>query len=82
MKKQLYYRQCLLVKKVPDGVMQQVSWIPEPYCKEGKVLKLREEGSDVWTDGWVVKSPSEPREAEKIEHDCRLYLKTRKASDI
>jgi hypothetical protein len=79
--KQLYYRQCTLRKKLEVGYLEQTSWIPEPFCKEGKVLKLKED--DVWDDGWVVYGkPSDPVEAEKVEHDSRLYLKTRQASDI
>ena len=82
-KKEVFYRQCHLVKKLDVGYMEQISWIPEPFCIERKVLKLREEGTDIWDDGWVVKSASDcRRSAESVEHDSRLYLKTRKASDI
>jgi hypothetical protein len=83
MKKAKFYRQCTLRKKSEKGYLEQVSWIPEPFCVEGKVLKLREEGTENWDDGWVVYGkPSEPLEAEKVEQNSRTYLKTRKASDI
>ncbi len=83
MKKDLYYRQCTLRKKTPDGYMEQVSYIPEPFCVKDKVLKLRIEDTDQWDDGWVVYGePSPRRPAKDVEQDSRLYLKTRKASDI
>lgn len=52
MAKELFYRQCRLVKRVEGGECVQVSWIPEPYATAGRVVKLREDGA--WDDGWVV----------------------------
>lgn len=49
------YRQCRLVKKLANSTVSQVSYIPEPFCVQGKTLKLRTPGmDDVWEDGWVV----------------------------
>lgn len=45
----MMYRQCILV----NGKLMQTSFIPEPYCKAGNVLKLRGVG-DEWVDGWIV----------------------------
>lgn len=45
----MFDRQCRLQK----GNTVQMSWIPEPYCVKGKVLKLREEDG-TWSDGWLV----------------------------
>lgn len=39
-----FFRQCVLA----HGDKVQTSWIPEPYAKAGKYLKLRGE------DGWCV----------------------------
>lgn len=49
MSKKTYYRQCRLKK----GNAEQVSYIPEPFCTEGRVLRLRDDNG-VWTDGWLV----------------------------
>lgn len=58
MAKQLYYRQCKLRKNVKDGTyLEQVSYIPEPFCVIGKPLKLRD-NNGIWDDGWVVISVS------------------------
>jgi len=38
------YRHCLLRK----GVTQQMTWIPEPFAKVGKYLRIGE------SDGWLV----------------------------
>lgn len=55
MAKQVFYRQCRLVKRTATGELQQVSWIPDRYAVAGKVVKLREEDG-TWDDGWVVRS--------------------------
>jgi hypothetical protein len=77
MNKETFYRQCHL--KRHDG-WEQTSYIPEPFCVVGKVLKLRE--NDEWTDGWKVISAGERRSEEWVEIQSRLYLKTREVTDI
>ncbi len=52
MARDVFYRQCRLVRPVAGGECAQVSWIPEPFAATGRVLKLREDGA--WVDGWVV----------------------------
>lgn len=52
MARDVFYRQCRLVKRFDGGELVQVSWIPEPYATAGRVVKLREDGA--WDDGWVV----------------------------
>ena len=52
MAKEVFYRQCRLVKRVENGEFALVSWIPEPYATTGRIVKLRENGA--WDDGWVV----------------------------
>lgn len=74
------YCQCLLQKKVPDGTVTQLSYIPEPFCKEGKVLKLKE--NDIWDDGWVVLSVGSKVTYEEANTRSRAYLKHRNNSDI
>lgn len=54
------YRQCRLRKDYKDGsYTEQVSYIPEPFCKEGRVLKLRDPRTNTWDNGWVVTWVSE-----------------------
>jgi hypothetical protein len=77
----LQYRQCHLQKKDGDALWEQTSWIPEPYCVVGKVVKLKDANGN-WEDGWKVVSASEPKPAKFIEGHERDYLKNRKASDI
>lgn len=61
MAKQTFYRQCRLERKVPNGTCHQVSFIPEPYCKVGKVLKLRNSDGE-WENGWVVLGAGDKRD--------------------
>lgn len=75
------YRQCRLRKKTPDGYMETTSWIPEPFCKVGKVLKLKNDDGE-WVDGWVVDMASDPKPAEWVEAHERDFKKNRKYSDI
>lgn len=54
MKQHETYRQCRLVKRIRNGEMIQVSYIPAEFAREGHVVKLREaDGS--WDDGWVIR---------------------------
>lgn len=52
MARDVFYRQCRLVKRIDGGELTMVSWLPEPYATTGRVVKLRENGT--WDDGWVV----------------------------
>jgi hypothetical protein len=54
MARDVFYRQCRLVKRTETGELVQVSWLPEPYATEGRVVKLRG-GDGGWDDGWVVR---------------------------
>ena len=53
MAKQVFYRQCRLVKRIEGGELGLVSWLPEPFAAPGRIVKLRE-GDGSWDDGWVV----------------------------
>jgi hypothetical protein len=50
--KEVFYRQCRLVKRIEGGELVLVSWIPEPFASTGRIVKLREDNG--WDDGWVV----------------------------
>lgn len=52
MAKNVFYRQCRLVKHIDGGELVQVSWLPEPYATAGRVVRLRAGGT--WDDGWLV----------------------------
>lgn len=49
------YTQCLLNKKTEFGTLQEVSWIPEKFAVADKQIKLKDENTEKWSDGWIVK---------------------------
>ncbi len=49
----MIYVQCRLEKKVPEGVVETVTWIPKEHASVGKRLKLYNESLG-WVDGWLV----------------------------
>lgn len=49
------YRQCKLIKTVENGQIHLVSYIPEKFAVEGKIVKLKNE-FDEWEEGWKVES--------------------------
>ena len=53
MKRNEVYRQCRLVKRLRVGQSVQISYLPEEFAREGRVVKLRDEAGD-WDDGWVI----------------------------
>ena len=58
------YRHCLLRK----GVTQQMAWIPEPFAKVGKYLRIGE------SDGWLVDAVYSAKPEEYIlkhRDECR-----------
>lgn len=76
-----YWKQCGLKKKINNTTFEeQVSYIPEPYCKIGKILKLKEDNK--WEDGWKVIWCGERKSDEEVSRNSRDYLRTRKVSDI
>lgn len=58
------YRQCRLKRTLKESTCHQTSYIPEPFCVEGKVLKLKNSNGE-WENGWVVEQASSHR----VEHD-------------
>jgi len=82
MSKDVNYTQCKLKKKTQDGETHQMSWIPSEFAKVGKVLKLRDEGTDNWDNGWVVEAAYSTRTWEEVNRASQLHKHQRKASDI
>lgn len=62
-RKPVFYRQCRLVKQVGASQCVQVSWIPDPFARVGRVLRLRD-ADKVWDNGWVVQTAGSTRFAE------------------
>lgn len=53
MSQNVQYVQCGLRRKLADGTLRAVSYLPQPFAKTGRVLKLKDDRG-AWTDGWVV----------------------------
>jgi hypothetical protein len=82
MGKEVFYRQCKLKRKLKGGVTEETtSFIPEPFCVIGKVVKLKDEEGQ-WRDGWVVESAGERFPEEAVNRMNRMYLKHRETTDI
>jgi hypothetical protein len=81
MSQEVFYRQCRLQRRVGECTYEQVSFIPEPHCVVGKVLKLRT-GHQTWDDEWIVVTAGERQPASHVEARARDHLKTRPASDV
>ena len=79
--KTTHYRQCILERIVDFQTIQQTTWLPEKFAKEGEVLKLKDE-ADNWVDGWVVQSVGARRTDKENELNQTLYRRTRKVSDV
>lgn len=60
------YRQCKMTK----GDLTQTSWLPEPFGRVGRLIRLRQRGG-VWDDGWTV---IEAGEAVEDPPDFRSHL--------
>ena len=74
MSKKVYYRQCHLVRPTKTGKMEQTSYIPEPYCVLGKVLKLRDENGE-WENGWIVERASNHKRLDEELPDPHKEIK-------
>lgn len=75
MAKETYYRQCALERKISEKAFsRQVAWIPEQYCKEGKILKIKDQ-NDEWVDGWEVKTVGQDLVSEKDAPDAHKAIK-------
>lgn len=53
MAKVVYYRQCRLIRPVPTGEQVVVSWIPDLFADQDRVVKVKD-ADGVWSDGWRV----------------------------
>jgi hypothetical protein len=76
----IYYRQCLLCKKVKDKTNQQTAWIPEKFSKIGSFVKIKTD--NVWDDGWRVIKRGKRATEKQIAIYSNQYKKTREVSDV
>ena len=74
MARDVFYRQCRLVKRIDGGELAQVSWLPEPYASAGRVVKLRD-ADGAWDDGWVVVGAGDRRLRPDQVPDCHDLVK-------
>ena len=67
-----FYKQCILERRDNSSITRTISWIPEKFAIEGKILKLKDYGA--WTDGWkVVAAFSRTKSGlvEKMQHNSK-----------
>ena len=72
--------QCRLKK----GNTETVSWIPTKFAKKGKYLKLKNNRTNEWEDGWQVISNSDGHSmpSEIVLERSQDYKYQRQASDV
>ncbi len=74
MSKEILYRQCRLIKIIPEGTKHQVSWLPEKYAILDKILKLRDPDG-YWDNGWRVEVAGEHLVSEDALPDSHHDIK-------
>lgn len=87
---QSLYQQCNLSRQSVDdaGVLcleTMVSWIPEEIARKGNIVRLKDNETAEWTEGWTVENENNKDEAmplSMLQKNSRDHLKTREASDI
>ncbi len=68
--KDIFYRQCRMSRKNEI----QVSWIPEKFAVQNKVLKLKNY-KDEWENGWIVENVGSSRVEESLLPDPHIDIK-------
>lgn len=51
----MLYRQCRVVRRIPQGEVVQTSWLPGSIAAVGKTIRLKD-ARGIWQDGWVVRN--------------------------
>ena len=72
--------QCLMEKKTNSGTLSQLSWIPEKFAIDKKIVKIKE-GKE-WNDGWIIKKVCHRMEDEEQAKLERVWKKHREVTDI
>jgi len=76
-KKLQWYRQCTYETEAEDGVLRDVSWIPEDLAVVGKKIVFRDRAGV-----WMVVSVGTRRDSSYLKEHERDHDKQRQASDI
>jgi len=78
------FLQCAMERKEGDAKETLVSWLPQKFAQQGRVLKLQNRESKIWTDGWIVKSVNKhmPLDEEIVVKRSMAHTKQRGVSDI
>jgi len=76
----MFYKQCKLIKKTDNGMIQDVRWIPEKYAKKDHILELHINGE--WENGWKVMSVGPRMDEKALFERKRVNGKQRVGSDI
>ena len=78
----IFYKQCLMRKKLGTHSCVQTSWIPECFAHSGQVVKFRIQGN-IWDDGWEVRETGANRlSKEEVSSNSRNHLSQAEASDM
>lgn len=73
----IMFRQAKMERKIENGTMIMVSWIPEKYAVLKKALKLKNSNGE-WENDWIVKEVSQSRVEEKELPDYHKDVKAHK----
>jgi len=49
------YRQCRIVRSIPQGESVRTSWLPSSVAAVGRTIRLKD-AAGIWQDGWVVRN--------------------------
>ena len=74
------YRQCVLERKIENGVLTDHAWIPARLAKVGKMLTITTKSKDI-QDGWIVKSVGGSREDSEIKNQTETQREFAKKLD-
>jgi hypothetical protein len=78
MAKEVFCRQCVLIRKSEDRDHQLVTWVPEKFAVEGKLVTV-DDKPEVWT----VSHVGDWRLSEKtLKERERVNRKYRQATDV
>ena len=76
-------RQCQLRRKSGNAEFYQIAWIPSPKAILGKILRLKNDLTGCWEEGWeVVDRGLFAVPTSYVVEWSRVFTQTRKASDI
>jgi hypothetical protein len=75
--------QCHMHRNTPAGKQHLTAWIPEKFATPDRILKLQDQSTKEWEDGWKVVSVGTSKVSSSIIAErSQDYKHTREASDI